>query len=207
MNIELGALNQLKVARDRVAYPTDSTFWSLTNGELTTADSPDAAVFAPPGTRLGIRGTPSLGKVNSVVIGIRNPADSTLFGSEYILEDITMWINELRVAGYDSENGWAALSNMDIKLADVGSIKASFQRQTDGFGSLSSSLGEREQLNINNWTVTTEVNADKLIPERFGWTLPVNIQVQSNTTTPAFRQRVAISDWKRSSVRSMIGKI
>lgn len=186
MNIELGALNQLKVARDRVAYPTDSTFWSVTNGELTTADSPDAAVFAPPGTRLGIRGTPSLGKVNSVVIGIRNPADSTLFGSEYILEDITMWINELRVAGYDSENGWAALSNMDIKLADVGSIKASFQRQTDGFGSLSSSLGEREQLNINNWTVTTEVNADKLIPERFGWTLPVNIQVQSNTTTPRF---------------------
>lgn len=186
MNIELGALNQLKVARDRIAYPTDSTFWSTTNGELTTADSPDASLFAPPGTRLGIRGTPSLGKVNSIVIGVRNPADSTLFGSEYILEDITMWVNELRVAGYDSENGWAALSNMDIKLADVGRVKASFQRQTDGFGSLSSSLGEREQLNINNWTVTTEVNADKLIPERFGWTLPVNIQVQSNTTTPRF---------------------
>lgn len=186
MNIELGALNQLKVARDRIAFPTDSTFWSTTNGELTTADSPDAAEFAPPGTRLGIRGTPSLGKVNSIVIGVRNPADSTLFGSEYILEDITVWVNELRVAGYDSENGWAALSNMDIKLADLGSIKASFQRQTDGFGSLSSSLGEREQLNINNWTVTTEVNADKLIPERFGWSLPVNMQIQSNTTTPRF---------------------
>ena len=186
MNIELGALNQLKVARDRIAFPTDSTFWSTTGGELTTADSPDASLFAPPGTRLGIRGTPSLGKVNAIVIGVRNPADSTLFGSEYILEDITLWVNELRVAGYDSENGWAALSNMDIKLADLGRVKASFQRQTDGFGSLSSSLGEREQLNINNWTVTTEVNADKLIPERFGWTLPVNVQIQSNTTTPRF---------------------
>ena len=186
MNIELGAFNQLKVARDRVAFPADSIFYSVTNGELTTPDAPDAEAFAPPGTRLGIRGTPSLGKVNSIVIGIRNPADSTLFGSEYILEDITMWVNELRVSGYDSENGWAALSNMDIKLADLGSIKASFQRQTDGFGSLSSSLGEREQLNINNWTVTTEVNADKLIPERFGWTVPVNVQVQSNTTTPRF---------------------
>ncbi|MDA0875394.1 MAG: cell surface protein SprA, partial [Bacteroidetes bacterium] len=142
--------------------------------------------FAPPGTRLGIRGTPSLGKVNSIVIGIRNPADSTLFGSEYVLEDITMWVNELRVSGYDSENGWAALSNMDIKLADLGNIKASIQRQTDGFGSLSSSLGEREQLNINNWTVTTELNADKVIPERFGWSIPVNVQVQSNTTTPRF---------------------
>ena len=186
MNIELGAFNQLKVARDRLAFPSDSIFYSVKNGELTAPDAPDAEAFAPPGTRLGIRGTPSLGKVNSIVIGIRNPADSTLFGSEYILEDITMWVNELRVSGYDSENGWAALSNVDIKLADVGNIKASFQRQTDGFGSLSSSLGEREQLNINNWTVTTELNADKVIPERFGWNIPVNVQIQSNTTTPRF---------------------
>ncbi len=186
MNIELGALNQLKVARDRIAFPTDSVFFSATNGELTTPDSPDAELFAPPGTRLGIRGTPSLGKVNSIVIGVRNAADSTLTGFDHILEDITLWINELRVSGYDSENGWAALSNIDIQLADLGRVKASFQRQTDGFGSLSSSLGEREQLSINNWTVTTELNADKVIPERYGWSMPVNLQVQSNKTTPRF---------------------
>ena len=186
MNIELSSLNQLKVARDRVAFPTDSIFYNTRNGELVTPDSPDASQFAPPGTRLGIRGTPSLGKVNSIVIGIRNAADSTQAGFDTILEDISVWINELRVSGYDSQNGWAALSNIDIKLADLGRIKASFQRQTDGFGSLSSSLGEREQLNINNWTVTSEVNVDKILPERFGWDLPINVQVQSNTTTPRF---------------------
>lgn len=186
MNIELSALNQLKVARDRIAFPTDSIFYNTKNGELVTPDSPDASQFAPPGTRLGIRGTPSLGKVNSIVIGIRNAADSTQTGFDTILEDISVWINELRVSGYDSENGWAALSNIDIKLADLGRIKASFQRQTDGFGSLSSSLGEREQLNINNWTVTSEVNVDKVLPERFGWDIPINIQVQSNTSTPRF---------------------
>ena len=186
MNIELGALNQLKVARDRIAFPTDSVFYNVLNGELRTSDAPDAEEFAPPGSRLGIRGTPSLGKVNSIVIGVRNAADSTQIGYEHILEDITVWINELRVSGYDSKNGWAAISNLDIKLADLGRVKASFKRQTDGFGSLSSSLGEREQMNINNWTVTTEVNADKVLPERFGWSLPVNVQVQSNTTTPRF---------------------
>jgi cell surface protein SprA len=186
MNIRLSAFNQLKVARDRIAFPTDSVFYNVIDGELVIPDAPDASTFAPPGTRLGIRGTPSLGKVNSIVIGIRNAADSTEVGFEHVLEDITLWINELRVSGYDSENGWAALSNIDIKLADLGRVKASFQRQTDGFGSLSSSLGEREQLNINNWTVTTEVNADKILPERYGWDVPVNVQVQSNTTTPRF---------------------
>jgi len=120
MNIRLSALNQLKVARDRIAFPTDSVFYNLQNGELATPDSPDASTFAPPGTRLGIRGTPSLGKVNSIVIGVRNTADSTDVGFESVLEDITVWINELRVSGYDSENGWAALSNIDIKLADLG---------------------------------------------------------------------------------------
>ena len=186
MNIELSSLNQLKVARDRIAFPTDSLFYNTINGELATPDSPDATTFAPPGTRLGIRGTPSLDKVNSIVIGVRNAADSTNVGFDTILEDISVWINELRVSGYDSENGWAALSNIDIKFADLGRVKASFQRQTDGFGSLSSSLGEREQLNINNWTVTSEVNVDKVLPERFGWDMPVNVQVQSNTTTPRF---------------------
>lgn len=186
MNIVLSAFNQLKVARDNLAFPPDSIFYSVVDGQPRSAEVPDASEFAPPGTRLGIKGTPSLGKINSIVIGIRNPADSTSTAYEDILEDITVWVNELRVAGYDETNGWASLANADIKLADVGRIKASINRQTDGFGSLSSTLGEREQNNIDNWTVTTELNANKVIPDRFGWTLPVNIQVQSNTSTPRF---------------------
>jgi cell surface protein SprA len=186
INIDLGALNQLKVARDRLAFPPDSVFYNVRGDSLSSPDSPDASEFAPPGTRLGIKGTPSLGRVNSIVIGIRNPADSTSTDFDDILEDVVVWINELRVAGYDETNGWAGLANLDLELADFGRIKASFQRQSDGFGSLSSTLADREQNNINNWSVTSEVNLDKFLPERFGWSLPVNVQVQSNTQTPRF---------------------
>ncbi|MBO6574940.1 MAG: cell surface protein SprA [Rhodothermales bacterium] len=186
VNIDLGALNQLKVARDRLAFPPDSIFYNVVGDTLVSPDAPDAEEFAPPGTRLGIKGTPSLGRVNSVVIGIRNASDSTSTAFDDILEDISVWVNELRVAGYDETNGWAGLANLDLELADFGRIKANFQRQTDGFGSLSSTLGDREQTSINNWSVTSEVNMDKLIPERFGWTIPVNVQVQSNTQTPRF---------------------
>ncbi|GMQ81933.1 MAG: cell surface protein SprA [Rhodothermia bacterium] len=186
VNIKLAALNQLKVSRDRLVFPTDSVFYNVVNDTLVAPDVPDAETFAPPGTRLAIRGTPSLGRINSIVIGIRNPADSTDASFENILEDVTIWVNELRVAGYDEANGWAAVANADIKLADLGRIKANIQTQTDGFGSLSSSLGEREQNNLDNWSVTTELSADKLIPERFGWTIPISYQIQSNTTTPRF---------------------
>lgn len=186
MNIELGAFNQLKVARDGLAFPTDKVFYNIVNGIPTAPDAPDAEKFAPPGTRLGIKGNPSLGRITSIVIGIRNMADSTSTDFGDILAEITVWLNELRVSGYDATNGWAAVANADIKLADIGNIRASIRSQTDGFGSLASSLGEREQNNIDNWSVTTDLRADKLIPDRFNWSIPVSFQYQSNTSTPRF---------------------
>ncbi|MEZ4702647.1 MAG: cell surface protein SprA [Rhodothermales bacterium] len=188
VNILLGALNQLKVARDEylspegVPFPTDSVFWDVQNG---IEQVPGIQNFAPPGTRLGIRGTPSLGKVNTVVIGIRNPeAPAGEIGDE--LGDVTVWVNELRATGYDETNGWAALANVDMKLADVGRFKANFRRQTDGFGSLESTLGERDQDDVDNWSVAADFNLDKLMPERLGLSIPVSAQIQSNTSTPRF---------------------
>lgn len=186
VNIELAAFNQLKVARDRIGFDPGSVFYSVMGDTLVAPDVPDAEVFAPPGTRLAIKGTPSLGRINSIVIGIRNAADSSSTAFEDILEDITVWVNELRVSGYDEKNGWSAVANATVKLADLGRIKANIQTQTDGFGSLDSSLGEREQNSIDNWSVTTELSVDKLIPERYNWSIPVSFQIQSNTTTPRF---------------------
>ncbi|MBX2821291.1 MAG: cell surface protein SprA [Rhodothermaceae bacterium] len=182
VNIELGAFNQLKVARDELGIPTDSLFWNFENGVL---QGPNAEEFAPPGTRLAIKGTPSLGRVNTMVIGIRNPAPQGDDLGEG-LGDITVWVNELRASGYDETNGWAALANVDIKFADLGRFKANVRRQTDGFGSLESSLGERDQNNINNWSMAGDLNLDKFLPERAGWSIPVSAQVQSNTSTPRF---------------------
>ena len=183
VNIEVSAFNQLKVERDQVGAPIDSVFWNVQNGEIR---GPNAEEFAPPGTRLGIKGTPSLGRINTVVVGIRNASGDTLMTPANTLEDVVVWINELRVSGYDEKNGWAGLANATIRLADLGSIKGNFQRRTDGFGSLSSSLDERDQRSNQSWSLTTDLNLDHPIPERFGWNIPVSFQVQSTTTTPRF---------------------
>ncbi len=188
VNIKLGALNQLKVSRDDQGFATDSVYWSdIHDAPL----NPEIAEFAPPGARLGVKGTPSLGGVNTIVIGIRNGADSTIAGvrnirPEDILGDVTVWVNELRVSGYDETNGWAAIANADFKLADFATLKASWQHRTDGFGGLESTLGDREQVKFSNWSVTSDVHLDKFIPERYGWTLPASVQVSNRTTTPRF---------------------
>ena len=181
MNIELSALNELKFLRDERAYPVEQILWS--NDPQAGFDSLQARVdrFAPPGTRIGIKGTPSLGRVNTIVIGIRNPD-----GSESVLEDVTLWVNELRASGYDERTGYATLLNADLALADVARVRAGFQYQTDGFGSLSSTLDERDQRTLQDWSVNTQFSLDKFIPERYGWNIPLSLELKSNTITPRF---------------------
>ena len=195
MNLELSALNQLKeirndlVGRDGLPVSTDSLLWSddpRYRAELSDLDE-EVGSFAPPGARIGIKGTPSLGRINTIVIGVRNGVPFTETPtSEEVLRLVNVWVNELRVAGYDETNGWSALANADVVLADVGRMKASYQTQTDGFGSLASTLGERDQEAIQNWGVNADVGLHKLVPERYGWNIPVSAQVQSNTSTPRF---------------------
>ncbi|HET6567218.1 MAG TPA: cell surface protein SprA, partial [Rhodothermales bacterium] len=190
VNIELAALNALKVLRDRMlsegVTTQDSIFWSSDVNGVHQEGAPDVSEFAPPGARIGIKGNPTLAKVNTLVIGIRNPGDPVTYTPEDVLQQVTVWVNELRTSGYDEKVGSAGLFNADIQLADVGRIKANLNMQTDGFGGLNSTLGDRDQTAINNWGILTSLNLDKFIPERFGWTLPVTFQIQSNTSTPRF---------------------
>ncbi len=185
LNIEIAAFNQLKFARDNRGVPSDSTWYSVIDGQQ-LPDAPDATRFAPPGTRLGIRGNPSLNRINTIVIGLRNPADSTSADANGAVKQAVLWVNELRVSGYDQTNGWSGLANMDLRLADFASVRAAFSAQTDGFGALTSTLSERDQNALLNWSVNTDFRIDKFIPEQYGWTIPLNVSVQSNTTTPRY---------------------
>jgi cell surface protein SprA len=175
MNLLLSALSQLKTARDQSVEQVDTTF---------TSDRVDLPLdFAPDGTKLKIRGTPSLNNVNAVVIGVRHVGDPT---SAAPLPNVELWLNELRVSGFDEQNGWATNTNANVSLADLATIRGSFQRKTDGFGSLSSTLDEREQAENTSWSVRTDVNLDALLPQQQGWSIPVTMQLQSSLTAPRF---------------------
>ncbi len=188
MNVEIAAFNQLKFARDSRAgqIAQDSLWYAEDANGNPLPDAPDVSRFAPPGTRLGIRGNPSLNRVNTIVIGLRNTADSTSTDPDDVVQEAVLWVNELRVSGYDETNGWSGLANVDMRLADFATLRAAVTAQTDGFGALTSTLAERDQNAVFNWSVNSDFRLDKFVPERFGWTLPLNVSAQSNTTTPRF---------------------
>lgn len=188
LNLEFRALNQLKVTRDsllgtRPDVRLDTLFWNV--GEGGVLQGP-ATGFAPPGTRLGIKGNPSLRTITTIFIGVRHDGDSLDVRPNNRFADVNVWVNELRVSGYDETNGEAALVTADVKLADLGRIKANFQWTSDGFGGLESTLAERIQAIEQTWSVTGDLNLNKFIPERYGWSIPVSGQVQSNLNTQRF---------------------
>ena len=174
MNLLLSALSQLKTARDQSPQPADSVY--------TSTDAGLPLDFAPDSTVIKIRGTPSLSQVNTAVIGVRHVGEN----SASALENISLWVNELRVSGYDERSGWAANSTANIDLADLATLQGSFQRRTDGFGGLTSTLNERQSSDNTSWSVRADLKLGSLFPDQQGWRIPVTLQMQSSLTEPRY---------------------
>ncbi|MFB6098818.1 MAG: cell surface protein SprA, partial [Salinibacter sp.] len=180
MNLVLERLNRLKILRDQSPVPTDTVFSSKSQGVNMNLD------FAPPGTVLKVRGTPSLQNIQTIVVGVRHAGNPEASPRPPVLRNFEVWVNELRVSGFDEDKGWAANANATIDLADFASLTGSFQRRTNGFGGLASTLSERKQSSSTSWNVRAELNLDSFLPDGQGWRIPVTMQVQSSRTVPQF---------------------
>lgn len=183
VNIEMSSMNALKQLRNLEGASSSALF---TDSMLVEN--------APPGTIIGIKGEPSLQRVNVIGIGIANPANikedplyrSAKSGTPSL--DASVWVNELRVSGFESKKGWAANTSVGIQFADFASLNVNYAKKTDGFGSLNSSLTQRNRSNSDNISVSTSVNLHKFIPERYGWSIPTSFSYSRGLSTPRFTE-------------------
>lgn len=177
MNIVLSAFNQLKQLRDQEAGTDFSEVY----------ERADILEDAVPGAVVAIRGNPSLGRISEVGMGIRNPFDpSDPSGNGTPILNAQFWLNELRVSGFDNERGWAASANSTLRLADFATVNANLSRQTQGFGSIDSRLGQRRVSNELAYDINTTINLDSFIPERYGWNIPVNLSARRSSSIPKY---------------------
>ena len=171
INVVISELNKLKVSRDASGVAT--------NVRYTGDETPEGA---PPGARMSIIGTPSVQSISNVVLGVRN-AES---GDVVPLEEVEIWFNELRVTGYDEGGGSSAFVTAQARLADVATANARVSLSQDGFGGLGGGLGERDFVDRLGVTFTSTLNAHKLLPERYGWNVPVQLSITENQSTPRY---------------------
>ncbi|PAP79246.1 cell surface protein SprA [Rubrivirga sp. SAORIC476] len=169
INVVLSELNRAKLERDRSGRPLDERF---------TLSDPEGA---PPGATITVRGQPSIQDIRTVVLGVRNGP-----GGAAVVDTVSIWFNELRVTGYDEGGGASGFLTATVALADVASLNARVSFTDDGFGELGGALGGRNFAQQTAFTLSSSFNAHKLLPERFGWSIPLSYSLTQNGSTPRF---------------------
>jgi len=162
----LALLRETKKARNADPDVSPSTLY-----EVPDPDNPD--------NRVRIVGTPDLGYVKGVMIGLRNTTDATNICAE-------VWTNELRLSGLDERGGVAGLARLDIQLADFGNITTSVSHTGIGWGQLEQRVNERALEAVTQYDVATNLELGKLLPEKSGLRIPFYAQYSTTVETPEF---------------------
>lgn len=141
-NFALSQLRDLKQERDAANFNKGAEYIQAVN-----PSDPNSHVIK-------VKGSPNLGFVKMVMVGVRNPYTGN--SASY---DAEVWVNELRVTGVDQRGGAAALARLDIQLADLGNVTIAGNYNSIGFGALDQQVHERSR----------EKSPAMMLPQRWNW--------------------------------------
>ena len=131
-----------------------------------------------PKNRISIVGSPSLGQVKVMMIGVRNNSSSS--------KSAIIWVNEMRLLGFNNKSGWAAQGNLNIKLSDIGSFAAQGKVETAGFGGLEEKLAARRTDNYYHYSLTGTLDFGRLLPKSFKVSVPTYYSFTEEVTSPLY---------------------
>ncbi|ESU20057.1 gliding motility-related protein [Flavobacterium cauense R2A-7] len=179
IDLSLSLLTQLKILALQNNLPPDD---DLTDGiQFVNEDYLDGSLAGKENLlRVGVKGNPNFGLVRTLMVGVRNRTNpgKTIRGE--------VWFNELRMSDMDNKGGWAAVANMDTNFADFANVSATGRKSTIGFGGLEEGPNERSREDVFQYNVVSNVNVGKLLPKKWGITIPFNYAVGEETITPKF---------------------
>lgn len=115
-----------------------------------------------------IKGNPSLADVTTIVVGVRNNSDKILSGK--------VWINDIRLAHQQKQNGWAARSELELTLGDMGRFSVEGAFKSRGFGNVDQRYNERIENDRLRFGFTSRVEFGKVLPSALRLTMPVYLQ-------------------------------
>ena len=132
--------------------------------------------------RVKIKGTPNLGNVQVVMMGIRHKRGQLNTGPK----SVEVWINEMRLTDFDEDGGWAANARVTTRLADLGSITVAGRTRSSGFGSLSQNINSRQLEDLHEIDVASSLELGKFFPEKAGVRLPLYYGYSRSVANPKY---------------------
>ena len=180
IEIEVAKLTALKEKRSQQAatlqIPED-----ITNRFIDSSAQFDPGFSIPIETQYVIKGNPILTRIQFIGFGIANPTSGSF------PEDLstTMWVNELRLIEPESSVDWAGIGSAELKLADLGTINATYNQTNPNFHRLEERFGNRNQ--TLNWNVQMQGTLEKLLPKELKeMRIPISYSHGEVAETPIF---------------------
>jgi len=128
--------------------------------------------------RMRVKGSPNLSNIKTIVLGVKNISKSN--------QSAEVWFNELRVAGFDNQGGWASVLTANANFAELADIALTGGIQTMGFGNVEQRVNERSQENVKQYGVSTNINIGQLMPENWGIKIPMSYAVSEEFRDPKY---------------------
>ena len=140
------------------------------------------------GNRITVVGVPNLAEVTTIMVGVRNPKkQSENDNDDMLAKSVELWINEMRLSGFDDKQGFAALLRARVNLADVGDLTVSGTYSTPGFGSLEQSVTERSQETNYNLDIAANIDGGKILfPEKWNVKIPLHYDYSLGVSQPEY---------------------
>lgn len=125
-----------------------------------------------------VMGLPDLSNIKVMMVGVRNKSN--------LNKCFEVWFNELRVKEIANSGGWAALANVQTKLADLGQLNMAGSVRTIGFGDVDKKLNDRSLSNNYNYDIASNLELGKFFPAKSGVTIPMYIGWSESFVRPKF---------------------
>jgi cell surface protein SprA len=170
LDFAIEALTNAKMQRNRDKRAANSTVTFQTPFTISDPDKP--------ANRITVTGNPSLSDVKTIMIGIRNNAREVKSGE--------VWVNELRVNGFDEQGGWAATGNVNLSVSDIATVNFSGLIETVGFGGLEQSVNDRRKDDYYQYNIATNVELGRFVPEKIKLKAPLFYSYSEQVSAPKY---------------------
>ncbi len=134
-----------------------------------------------PNNKVTVIGNPTLGEIETVMIGVRNRKNNRTGGVNG-----EVWVNELRMSEFNEEGGVAALANAALKISDIAQVNVTGRLETAGYGSIESNVQTRNMEDRYNVAVSAALEAGRLFPEKAHLQIPLYVSYTNDVQSPKY---------------------
>ena len=140
---------------------------------------------------------PNLAAVQELAVGMLR-VDSLKGADPPLASDtLEVWVDDMRLADVERGTGFAGALGVVLSAGDVATLRVNATKRDPNFRQLNEAPSF---LTSNDVELAATIRLDKLLPNAFGWSLPLTVSYTSATIDPEFLTR---SDLRGSAVQGL----